>query len=151
MLFKDIVEVENIVKKWQNILRLNDWNISVYAVQEDWRKTGDIKIDSDDRSAVLMINNFNPKYTDIEALVVHELLHLKLWGLDQTIEQLINIVFGEEESDPKRDYAMTKFMEILEPTVEDLARSFMHMDGKQMNEIDGRILKQVENELNILK
>lgn len=149
MLFENIKEAEDLVKKWQTILKLNDWNISVYPVSKEWRKTGDIKIDSDNHRAVLMLNNFNPKFNDIEPIVVHELLHLKLWGLDQTIEQLITIVFGENEDDPKREYAMTKFMEILEPTVEDLAKSFMSMEGRKDDNIEGRVLNQIESELNL--
>lgn len=147
MLFENIQQVEKLVVKWQEILRLQDWDISVFEVNKDWRKTGDIKIDSDDKRAVLMVNGYNPKSNNLESLVVHELMHLKLWGLDQTIEQLINIVFGEEETDPKRDYAMTKFMEILEPTVEDLAKSFMSLENSDQRPMDGRVLKQVESEL----
>jgi len=74
-------------------------------------------------------------------------MHLKLWGLDQTIEQLINIVFGEDESDLKRDYAMTKFMEILEPTVADLTRSFISLESKDSRPTNGRVMKLVEDEL----
>ncbi len=94
-----------------------------------------------------MVNGYNPKSSNLESLVVHELMHLKLWGLDQTIEQLINIVFGEDESDPKRDYAMTKFMEVLEPTVEDLAKSFISLENSDTRPMDGRVIKQVESEL----
>jgi len=147
MLYKDISEVEKCVIKWQSTLRLSDWEIRVHEVNQEWRKTADIKIDSDDRRAVLMINGFNPKSNNLESLVVHELLHLKLWGLDQTIEQLINIVFGEDDSDPKHDYAMTKFMEILEPTVEDLTKSFMSLGGSEETSMFGRIEKQIDEEL----
>ena len=147
MLFENISQVETLLKKWQDILCLNDWDISLYEVKQEWRKTADIKIDSDDRTAVLMINAFNPKSSNLESLVVHELMHLKLWGLDQTIEQLINLVFGEDESDSKREYAMTKFMEVLEPTVADLTRSFISLESSDSRPTGGRLFKQVEDEL----
>jgi len=147
MLYENIKEVEELVEKWTEILCLQDWDISVFEVKKEWRKTGDIKIDSDDKKAILMVNGFNPKITNLESLIVHELMHLKLWGLDQTIEQLINIVFGEDESDLKRDYAMTKFMEILEPTVADLTRSFISLESKDSRPTNGRVMKLVEDEL----
>ncbi len=80
MLFQSIEEVEDILKRWQSILKLSDWDISIYEVQKPWRKTGDIKIDSDDRQAILMLNNYDPKSDDLEALIVHELMHFKIVG-----------------------------------------------------------------------
>ena len=47
MLFQNILEVEEIVSKWQKNLLLKDWEISVYEVKKEWKKTGDIKIDSE--------------------------------------------------------------------------------------------------------
>ena len=147
MLFENINEVEELVEKWKEILCLQDWDITVFEVKKEWRKTGDIKIDSDDKRAIVMVNGCNPKSTNLESLIVHELMHLRLWGLDQTIEQLINIVFGEDDLDPKREYAMTKFMEVLEPTIADLTRSFIGLECKDSRPTNGRVLKLVEEEL----
>lgn len=80
---KDLVE--QYLNKWQDILRIRDWDIKIELVDKEWRKSGDIKIDRDVKQAVLMINNFNRKHTNLEALVIHELIHLKLWGMDQMI------------------------------------------------------------------
>ena len=146
----DISQIDNYLKKWQDILRLKDWNIKYKLVDTEWRKTGDIKIDMDDRKAILMINNFNPKQTNLEEIVIHELLHLKLWGMDQMIEQLIYSVFGKDENDPKFDFAYTQFMNILEPTVEDLANSFLYLGGEDKEISFGRLEKQVNKELQIL-
>ena len=84
---KDLVE--QYLNKWQDILRIRDWDIKIELVDKEWRKSGDIKIDRDVKQAVLMINNFNRKHTNLEALVIHELIHLKLWGMDQMIESLV--------------------------------------------------------------
>ena len=80
-----IDKIQELIEKWQDILRLRDWDIRVRIVETEWRKSGDIKMDMDDKKAVILINN-NPKSTNLEELVVHELLHLKLWGMDQMLE-----------------------------------------------------------------
>ncbi len=144
----DMNDAEKYLDKWQKILRLKDFEIKVYEVKQEWRKTGDIKIDYTDRQAIVMINNFNPKHTNLEALMVHELLHLKLWGMDQLIEGMMKMVFGEDESDPKYQFAFGQFMEILEPTVEDLARGFMELGGEDKSLSYGRVEEQIYKELN---
>ena len=40
-------------------------------------------------------------------------------------------------------------MEILEPTVEDLARSFMELGGEDKSSSYGRVQQQVNKEINI--
>ena len=141
--------VEKYLRKWQDILRLRDWDIKYHLVEKEWRKTGDIKIDIDDKKAILMINNYNPKQDNLEGLIIHELLHLKLFGMDQMIEQLIYAVFGEDSKDKKFDFAYTQFMKILEPTVEDLSKGFLSIGGDDKEISFGRIQKQVDDELGI--
>lgn len=104
----DVNKLEKLINKWQDILRLRDWDIKLKIVDTEWRKSGDIKIDMDDRKAVMLINN-NPKTTNLEELVVHELLHLKLWGMDQMLEGFIIQVFGEDDDDIKKEFAMNQF------------------------------------------
>jgi len=143
----DIHEVERYLRKWQEHLRLRDWDILLKPVDTPWRKTGDIKIDMDDRKAVLMVNVCNPKQTNAEALVVHELLHLKLWAMDQMIDSLLCAVYGEDESDPRREFAYTQFMITLESTVEDLAKGYIALGGEDKRMSFGRLLPQVEAEI----
>lgn len=145
----DMDEAEKLLRKWQSILRLKDWEIKIFEVNKEWRKTGDIKIDMTDRQAIVMLNNFNPKQTNLEALMVHELLHLKLWGMDQMIEDMIKVIFGEDENDIKYQFAFKKFMEILEPTVEDLAKGFIELGGEDKSISFGRVQEEVDSELNI--
>ena len=52
-------EVEKHLKKWQDILRLRDWDIAVKMVGTKWRKSGDVKVDLDNKKAILLINK-NP-------------------------------------------------------------------------------------------
>lgn len=136
------------LSKWQDILRLRDWDIKLTMVEKEWRKTGDIKIDMTDRKAILLLNNYNPKQTNLEALVIHELLHLKLWGMDQLLEGLLESVFGNDPNDPKYNFAFRNFMEILEPTVEDLAKGYLLLGADNKEISFGRVQKQVDEELN---
>jgi hypothetical protein len=138
--------IQGLVLKWQDILRLRDWDIQVRIVDKDWRKSGDIKMDMDDKKAVILINN-NPKSTNLEELVVHELLHLKLWGMDQMIEGLIISIFGEDDTDPKKEFAMSQFFTLLESTVEDLAKGYLAANGVKENLSFGRLEKQITDEI----
>lgn len=124
----NIDHLHNLLAKWQDILRLRDWDIKLELVDSKWRKSGDIKIDAADKKAIMLINK-SPKSENLEELVVHELLHLKLWGIDQMIEMLINLVYGESEQDAKRQFAYAQFMELLESTVEDLTKGYLVASG----------------------
>jgi hypothetical protein len=139
--------MELLLRKWQKNLRLQDWDIKLYPVEKEWRKTGDIKIDSDDRVAVLMINTYNPKQTNLEELIIHELLHLKLWGLDQMVDSMIRIVYDNAENDPKKDLVYTHFMTTLESTTNDLAKSFLEQGGEDKEISFGRLDKQIKDEM----
>lgn len=139
--------IEKYLRKWQERLRLKDWDIKLQLINQEWNKTGDIKIDMTDKKAIVMINNYNPKENNLEPVIIHELLHLKLWGMDQMIEQLIYLVFGKDENDPKFDFAYTQFMNTLESTVEDLSKSFLALDGEDKKISFERVQKQVDDEL----
>jgi hypothetical protein len=142
------IEVETHLKKWQDILRLRDWDVLVKIVKTKWRKSGDIKIDLDDKKAVLLVNQTPKceKLEELEELVVHELLHLKLYGLDQMIEELLVLVYGKNENS-KRDFAQTQFMTLLESTVEDLTKGYLATINKQEAMSFGRLKKSVDEEL----
>ena len=142
----NMADMQKYLDKWQAILRLQDWDIVLQTVDHDWRKTGDIKIDVCDKNAVLLINTFNPKQTNLEGLIIHELLHLKLYGMDQTLEKYLNALYGEEGGDPKRDIAYGDFMVLLESTVNDLAKSFLSQGGDDKELSFGRLQIEVNKE-----
>ena len=127
--------------RWQQTLRLSDWDITLRLMPLSWRKSGDIKIDADDRKAVLMLNR-RPRCENIDELVAHELLHLKLWGLDQMIEELIDALYGGQARDSKRSFAYTQFMKTLESTVEDLTKGFLTAAGCSAPLSQGRLRRQ---------
>lgn len=139
-------EIKEHLDKWQDILRLRDWDITIKMVETEWRKSGDIKIDLEDKKAVLLINQ-NSKCENIEELVIHELLHLKLYGMDQMIEDLLSIVFGKNEDDPKREFAHARFMMLLESTVEDLTKGYLTSNGNKEALTFDRLQKEINKEL----
>ena len=142
----NITDMQKYLNKWQAILRLQDWDIKLQTVDHDWCKTGDIKIDVCDKNAVLLINTFNPKQTNLEELIIHELLHLKLYGMDQTLEKYLNALYGEDSGDPKRDIAYGDFMVLLESTVNDLAKGFLSQSGDDKELSFGRLQIEVDKE-----
>ncbi|QAA32951.1 hypothetical protein [Clostridium manihotivorum] len=143
----DEKDLKRFLEKWQDILRLRDWDIRYVLVNKDWRKSGDIKIDAEDKKAVLLINNFNSRWPNLEELVIHELIHVKLYGMDQLIEGLIYQVFGKNEEDKKLDFAYDKFMRLLETTTEDLAKSFVSVGGEDKELSFGKLKRQINEEI----
>lgn len=118
-------DVEKYVARWQDKLRLHYWDISVKIVRAPWRKSGDIRADLENKTAILLVNQ-KPKCQDLEEIVVHELLHIKLYGLDQMIEDLINILYGKRNT-KKRQFAWDQFMSRLETTVNDLTKGYLSL------------------------
>jgi hypothetical protein len=148
MIKVDERDIEPRLKRWQDILRLRDWDILVKIVKTPWRKSGDIKIDLDDKKAVLLINHTPKceKLEELEELVVHELLHLKLYGMDQMIDELLSLVYGQE-GNRRRGFAETQFMTLLESTVEDLTKGYLAVAEGQNALSFGRLRKSVDEEL----
>ena len=140
-------QVRPFLDRWQHILRLRDWNIALRIVATKWRKSGDIKVDLEDRKAVLLINQHPKTCENVEELVLHELLHLKLYGMDQMLDDLFSAVYGEDEKDPKREFAYTQYMVLLESTVEDLTKGYLTAIGSKENLSFGRVNISVEKEL----
>ncbi len=123
---------------WCGKLRLTPgWDVCLEWVEDpEWRKTGDIKIDCDDRKAILMLNAANPKQENLEEVIVHELMHLKLYPLDQVAEGLIVSHF--EQGTPAWNFAYRQFFESLEITVEELAKCFLLEFGEDKKLSFGR-------------
>lgn len=100
------------------------WDVKLEFVDDPaWPKTGDFKIDCDDRKAILLINVVNPKQENLEEVIVHELMHIKLFPLDQVTESLITN--GFEEGSAASSFAYQQFFTALEQTVEELTKWFL--------------------------
>lgn len=131
-------EAAAIFDKWCGKLRLSPgWDVRLEWVEDEgWRKTGDFKIDCDDKKAVLMLNAANPKQENIEEVIVHELMHLKLYPLDQFTESMIVSTF--EENTPAYNLAYRGFFTTLEQTVEELTKCFLFESGEKRELSFGR-------------
>jgi hypothetical protein len=95
----------------------------------------------------LLINTNKLEDANLEELVIHELLHLSLWGLDQMLESLLESVFGDDDSDPKYKFAYAQFMDRLEPTVQDLTKAFLALGAENKELSFVRVETLVEQEL----
>ena len=131
-------EIQRLFEKWCRKLRLiPTWDVSLEFVEDPtWRKTGDFKVDCDDRKAILLLNAASPKQENLEEVIVHELMHLKLYPLDQVTESLI--VSSFEEGSKEWNFAYRQFFSALEPTVEELAKCFLLEFGENKELSFGR-------------
>lgn len=102
-------EIEACFDKWCKKLRLiPSWDIRLQLVEDpEWNKTGDFHIDCDDKKAIILINWAHPKQENLEEVLVHELMHLKLYPLDQVTESLITSIW--EEGTPGRNLPTRSF------------------------------------------
>ena len=131
-------EITALFEKYIKKLRITPaWDVRLELVEDPtWRKTGDFKIDCDDRKAILLLNVLNPKQENPEEVIVHELMHIKMYPLDQVTESLIISTF--EEGTPAQDFAYTQFFTALEQTVEELTKCFLLEFGENRNLSFGR-------------
>lgn len=74
-------------------------------------------------------------------------MFIKLYGMDQMIETLINLLYGNNQDDPRRDFAYAQFMTLLESTVEDLTKGFLAAARSEEKLSFGRIRNLVEEEI----
>jgi hypothetical protein len=135
-----------ILARWQPMLRLADWDIDLRLVTGAWRKSGDVKVDLDDRKAVLLLNA-EPRSENLEETIVHELVHLRLYALDQMLVHLLDAVYGTNAEEPRRAFAETQFMTLLESTTEDLAKALLAASGMEARLSFGRLREEVEQEM----
>ena len=137
----DKLKVREIFDKYTKKLRIvPEWDIRLEFVEdEDWKKTGDFKIDPTDKKAILLLNAASPKDENIEETIVHELMHIKMYPLDQVCESMIINMF--EEGSKEQDFAYQAFYETLEVTVEELAKCFLLEFGENTEFSFGRMKK----------
>lgn len=113
------------------------WDVKLEFVEDPtWPKTGDFKIDCDDRKAILLLNTLNPAQENLEEIILHELMHIKMYPLDQVTESLIANCF--EEGSAASNFAYQQFFMTLEQTVEELAKCFLLEFGEDREFSYGR-------------
>ena len=129
---------EKLFEKYVKKLRITPaWDVRLELVEDpDWRETGDFRIDCDDRKAILMLNAVNPRQENLEEVIVHELMYIKMYPLDQVTESLI--VNSFEEGSAARGFAYQQFFTALEQTVEELTKCFLLEFGENRDFSYGR-------------
>ena len=137
----DREKVKELFDKYTKKLRIApEWDIRLEFVEDpEWKKTGDFKIDPTDKKAVLMLNAVNPKDENIEETIVHELMHIKMYPLDQVCESVIINMF--DEGSKAQNFAYQEFFTALEVTVEELAKCFLYEFGENKELSYGRMSK----------
>ena len=105
-------------------MELDNWNIKLEFVEHDWKNTGNIKVDMDDKSAIVYLNIFNPKSDNLEEVLIHELCHLKMWKLDLYCESLLDATFSNKDSKEYK-FGYNQFMSSLEQTVQEFAKTYV--------------------------
>ena len=120
--------LEPIFEKWRKILRLTEsWDVRLELIDDPgFKKTGDI----------IMLNAKNPRQENPEEVICHELMHLKLYPLDQLTEDLILAHY--EEGTPEYRAVYRQFMEHLEITVEEMAKCWLGAFGEDKELSFGR-------------
>lgn len=128
----------DLFEKYIRKLRITPaWDIRLEFVEDPtWNKTGDFKIDCDDRKAILLLNTVNPKQENLEEVIIHELMHIKMYPLDQVTESLIINCF--EDGSAASKFAYQQFFNALEQTVEELAKCFLLEYGENKEFSYGR-------------
>lgn len=137
----DKTEIIALFDKYIKKLRITPaWDIRLEFVEDPaWPKTGDFKIDCSDRKAVLLLNIANPKQENVEEVIIHELMHIKMYPLDQVTESLIINCF--EEGSAASNFAYQQFFNALEQTVEELSKCFLLEFGDNKEFSYGRCKK----------
>lgn len=134
----DRAEVQRLFDRYCKKLRIVPaWDVKLeFAEDPTWCKTGDFRIDCDDKKAVFLLNAVNPKQENLEEVIVHELMHLKMYPLDQVTESLIVNTF--EEGSSASNFAYQQFFTTLEQTVEELTKCFLLEFGENRELSYGR-------------
>ena len=135
-------ELTALFDKYIKKLRITPaWDVRLEFVEDPaWPKTGDFRIDCDDRKAILLLNTVNPKQENLEEVIVHELMHIKMYPLDQVTESLITNCF--EEGSAAGRFAYQQFFTTLEQTVEELTKCFLLEFGENKEFSYGRCRRQ---------
>lgn len=110
------------IKKWGKRLGFSEWKIgaeiTIFKRADHFPQDGDIIIDYPKKKATVLIG-VNLK-APIEEVVVHELVHLMLWPLDQNAMSVIKVAKWANRKRTEK-----KFLGKLEKVVDRITRSFL--------------------------
>lgn len=113
-------------------MELSQWNMKLEFVEKDWKNTGNVKVDMDNKTAIVYLNIYNPKCENLEEVMIHELCHVKLWKMDLYCESLLDSVFEDKESKEYK-FGYNQFMSALEQTTQEIAKTYTKLLAKNKN------------------
>ena len=113
-------------------MEMTHWNLKLEFVEHDWKNTGNVKVDMDNKTAVVYLNLFNPKCENLEEVMIHELCHVKLWKLDLFCESLLDSTFENKETTEYK-FGYNQFMSALEQTTQEIAKTYTRLLAKNKN------------------
>ena len=107
------------LKYWQRQLNLQDWNLQIEFVKfkrkDNFNQSGDIDVNLKTKQAVVKITHETTGKD--KAIILHELLHLKLWEYDHFCELHLKPEFKD------------KYFELLEKVIANLTEFFLMRDN----------------------
>lgn len=113
-------------------MEMTHWNLKLEFVEHDWKNTGNVKVDMDNKTAIVYLNVFNPKCENLEEVMIHELCHIKLWKLDLYCESLLDSTFKNKETTEYK-FGYNQFMSALEQTTQEIAKTYTKLLAKNKN------------------
>lgn len=118
-------EISDLFNKWVKKLRIeNQFDCKLEFVNDvNFKKTGDLKIDIEDSKAIIMLNESNPFNENFEEVIIHELMHLKLYPLDQFAEMMI--IANYENGSKEQNIMYHNFFVTLEKMLEELTKCYL--------------------------
>ena len=110
------------IKKWKNRLGFSGWKIDtkimVFNRADGFPQQGDFRVDYLKKKATILIGIILK--SSVEEIVVHELVHLLLWPLDQKMMSTIKRLPKTEQKKIEDD-----FLGKLERIVDHITKSFL--------------------------
>ena len=113
-------------------MEMTQWNLKLEFIEYDWKNTGNVKVDMDNKTAIVYLNIFNPKCENLEEVMIHELCHVKLWKLDLYCESLLDATFNDKKSKEYK-FGYNQFMSALEQTTQEIAKTYTKLLAKNKN------------------
>jgi Zn-dependent peptidase ImmA (M78 family) len=114
-----LVELKELLEKWQEKLEMKDWKMEVKIVEfrrkNGYRQSGDFVADVQKKEAQILMTN-DPWRGDEEYTLVHEMLHVLFYDYDKYSEDLILSKF--EKFGDEHD----KYLDKLEGVVHQMTR-----------------------------
>jgi len=112
------------IEKWKNRLGFSRWKINVKIVvfnrADGFPQQGDFCVDYSKRKATILIGA--TLKSSIEEIIVHELIHIMLWLIDQ---KMVSVIKRMPKNEQKR--AEDDFLGRLEKVVDCLTKSFLRI------------------------